>query len=181
MTDIIRVCHGFVLLGIMWEVIFGSNIRGPMSLDWFLLLVLSLRQRKGMRGKLVDTRNSWVHFDAHAHQGVTPVTSGRRVSITLYVLKGWERLGPDLLEDLGELGFPLPEQTATTLNPAVATGELKPAEAQTLSNDDLTDLTYDEDADDALEEHLRSNTQDSDRTPLLRDAFSGRNFCGNGC
>ena len=63
-------------------------------------------------------------------------------------------------------GILSPEQTATTLSPAVATGELKPSEAPTLSNDDSTDLIYDDDADDTLEEHLRSDTQGNDRTSL---------------
>ena len=87
-------------------------------------------QQKKLRGKLIDTRHSWVHFDAHLQHAVTPMTSGRRVSVALYVLKGWETLGPNLLEDLGELGFPLPDQTSTSLNPAAATVELKPAEEQ---------------------------------------------------
>ena len=69
-------------------------------------------QQKKLRGRLIDTRHSWVHFDAHMQHAVTPVTSGRRVSVALYVLKGWETLGQDLLEDLGELGFPLPDQTS---------------------------------------------------------------------
>ena len=154
MIDTIRVSHGGVLLEIMWEVTFGLNIRGPMSLDWFLLLVLSRHSIRAC-GRPIDTRHSWVHFDAHVQHAVAPVTSGRRVSVALYVLKGWETLGPDLLEDLGELGFPLPEQTATSLNPAVATVELKPAEVQPLRGDDLTDLTYDEHAADGLEEHLK--------------------------
>ena len=93
-------------------------------------------QQKKLRGRLIDTRHSWVHFDAHLQHAVTPVTFGRRVSVALYVLKGWETLGQDLLEDLGELGFPLPDQTATSLNPAAATVELKPAEVQALPGDD---------------------------------------------
>ena len=132
--------HGCVLLVIMWEVTFGLNTGEMTSLDWFLLLVLS--QQKRLRGKLIDTRHSWVHFDAHLQHAVTPVTSSRRVSVALYVLKGWETLGPNVLEDLGELGFPLPDQTATSLNLAAATVELKPAEVQTPPGDDLTDLRW---------------------------------------
>ena len=122
-------------------------------------------QQKSLRGRLIDTRHSWVHFDAHMQHAVTPVTSGRCVSVALYVLKGWETLGQDLLEDLAELGFPLPDQTATSLNPAVATVELKPAEVQTLPGDDLTELTYDEVAADGSGEHLDNNIQGNDGTP----------------
>ena len=96
---------------------------------------------------------------------MTPVTSGRRVSVALYVLKGWETLGQDLLEDLGELGFPLPDQTSTSLSPAAATVELKPAEVQALPGDDLTDLTYDEAVANGTGEHLESNIQGNDGTP----------------
>ena len=122
-------------------------------------------QQKKLRGRLIDTRHSWVHFDAHMQHAVTPVTSGRRVSVALYVLKSWETLGPDLLEDLGELGIPLPEQTATSLNPAVATVELKPAEVQPLPGDDFTDLTYDEVVADGSGEHLKSNIKGNDGRP----------------
>ena len=130
-------------------------------------------QQKKLRGRLIDTRHTWVHFDAHMQHAVTPVTSGRRVSVALYVLKGWETLGQDLLEDLGELGFPLPEQTATSLNPAVATVELKPAKVQPLPGDDFTDLTYNEVVADGLGEHLKSNIQGNDGKPTTLDTFSG--------
>ena len=56
-------------------------------------------QQKKLCGKMIDTRHSWVHFDAHLQHALTPVTSGRRVSEALYVLKGWETLGPNILED----------------------------------------------------------------------------------
>ena len=151
--------------GLSWVCSFGDYVGGDLWVEHRGAYEPGLvpppgavtAQQKKLRGKLVSTRHTWVHFDAHVQHAVTPVTSGRRVSVALYVLKGWETLGPDLLEDLGELGFPLPEQTATSLNPAVATVELKPAEVQTLPGDDLTDLTYDDDAADTLEEHLRSD------------------------
>ena len=167
MIDTIRVSHGCVLLVIMWEVIFGLyTIEGADEPGLVPPPGAVTAQQKSMRGRLIDTRHSWVHFDAYMQHAVTPVTSGRRVSAACYVLKGWETLGPDLLEDLGELGFPLPEQTATSLNPAVATVELKPAEVQTLPGDDLTDLTYDEVAASGSGEHLDSNIQGSDGTPI---------------
>ena len=64
------------------------------------------------------------------------------------------------------VGMLSPEQTATTHGPAMATGELKPSEAPTLSNNDSTDLIYHDDTDDALEQYLRKNTQGDDRTSL---------------
>ena len=87
---------------------------------------------------------------------MTPVTSGRRT---------WESLGSSRLGDLGELGFPLPDQTSTSLSPAAATVELKPAEVQALPGDDLTDLTYDEVVANGSEEHLESDIQGNDGTP----------------
>ena len=55
---------------------------------------------------------------------------------------------------------------ATSLNPAVATVEMKPAEVQSIPGDDLTDLTFDDEAVDSLEENPKGDIQGSDETPI---------------
>ena len=55
---------------------------------------------------------------------------------------------------------------ATSLNPAVANVEMKPDEVQSIPGDDLTDLTFDDEAVDSLEENPKGDIQGSDGTPI---------------
>ena len=61
-------------------------------------------QRK-LRGEYINVRNAWVQFDPSLYHCVEEVKSGVRRSIALFSPKGWRRMPPQCLDELGEVGF----------------------------------------------------------------------------
>ena len=61
-------------------------------------------QRK-LRGEYINVRNTWVQFDPSLYHCVEEVKSGVRRSVALFSPKGWRKMPPQCLDELGEVGF----------------------------------------------------------------------------
>eukprot|EP00971_Amphidinium_carterae_P134799 2671392-Amphidinium_carterae.2 len=59
---------------------------------------------KTLRGDYVDVNHKWHCFDGTRFHAVEPVTSGERISLTLFTPQGMKRLSDRQLQDLEELG-----------------------------------------------------------------------------
>ena len=66
-------------------------------------------EERQLRGRIVDAHCTWVRCDARLRHAVFPVLSGRRVSVALCVLKGWESLGQGVVDELLDARFPVPD------------------------------------------------------------------------
>jgi hypothetical protein len=60
-----------------------------------------------MKGRVESGKNRWVGFEAHKHRQVKPF-QGTRISVVFYSIAGAERLRPNDLKQLQQLGFNLP-------------------------------------------------------------------------
>ena len=99
-------------------------------------------EERQFRGRVVDTHHTCVHFDAHLQHAVFPGSSGRRVSVALHVLKGWESLEKDVVDKLLTAGFQIPDAEDLFVCAPMSTDD-SPAEVHTLPGDDFQNLTYD--------------------------------------
>ena len=98
-------------------------------------------EERGLLGRMVCTKGQWVKFNPRLRHAVFPVVEGRRVSITLFTMKGWESLGEMFTQELLDLGFPLPMKHDCEEAYDVAFLTTMPFEVQPLPGDDFQDLS----------------------------------------
>eukprot|EP00971_Amphidinium_carterae_P251361 4989806-Amphidinium_carterae.1 len=80
--------------------------------------------QKTLRDDYVDVNHKWHCFDGNQYHAVEPVTSGKRISLTLFTPRGMKRLSDHQLQDLDELGFPVSKITINEATPELLPDEV---------------------------------------------------------